>query len=169
MGPLTPYLLYIKIAAGVVLMAVLFGSGYHLGGASQRDGDDKRAAAQLSKVVTVMEQRQAAAEAEVTRRQGIIDAYDRIKSVPSPIVAGLGQRVLIYSRGPGCPALPGPITVAGGTADTAAQPASDEGTQRLSELNQSVYDACAADAKQMTAMEALARAPTDAVGVNPPR
>ena len=159
MNPLTPYLAYLKIGGAVVLIAVLYGSGYHMGGASQRDSDDKAHAKQMTTVVAVLEKRQADAETEINRRQGIIDAYDQHKSVPTPAVAGLAQRVYVYTRGPGCGAVPGAAPVAGGTPGAAAQPPSDASAQRLSELNQSVYDACGADAEQMKAMEALARAP----------
>jgi hypothetical protein len=152
MNPLTPYLTYIKIGAALALVFGLLGTGWHFGGASQRDADDKRAADQLGKVVKVMEQRQVAAEAESTRRQGIIDAYDRSKASPNPIVAGLGERVLIYSRGPGCPAVPGAVAVAGGTDASPEVAGRDERVERLSGLTQAVYTACDDDAAQMTSM-----------------
>jgi hypothetical protein len=156
---MTPYLIYVKVGAVLVAVALVFGVGWHFGGASTRDAADKAHAAQLTNVVAVLEKRQAAAETELIRRQGIIDAYDRNKNTPSPIVAGLGQRVLIYSRGPGCSAVPSLPAVAGGASDTAAKSPSDERTERVSELNQFVYDACNADAKQMKAMIQLATPP----------
>jgi hypothetical protein len=153
---MNPYLAYIKIGAALLVAAVLFGTGWHFGGAATRDASDKDHAAQMTKVVAALEQRQVEADTELKRRQGIIDAYDRHKDDPSPVVANMGERMRVVTVIAACPAVPGAVTVAGGTAGSAAEPGGNETTERLSRLNQSVYDACGADAKQMRAMIDLA-------------
>jgi hypothetical protein len=155
-GMLNPYLAYIKIGGAVLVAAILFGTGWHMGGAATRDASDKDHAAQMTKVVAVLEKRQVDSDTELTRRQGIIDAYDLHKDDPSPVVANLGERMRYVTASAACPAVPGAVAVAGGTADSAAEPRGNERTERLSRLNQSVYDACNADAKQMKSMIDLA-------------
>ncbi len=160
MGPMSllgPYLTAAEIGAGVVALGAIFGAGYHLGAAGVHDADDKAHAAQMGKVVQVFEQREVAAEAELDRRQRIIDRYDAHKNdAPSVIVAGLGERVRIDSGPALCAALPALPAVDGGDAAPAALPAGDAIALRVSELNQAVYDACEADARQMKAMIELA-------------
>jgi hypothetical protein len=141
------------IAAAIVAFLVLLGGTFYGGYRTGTAADEAAKAVQMAAVVDVMAQREAAAQTEAQRLQGIVDDYDKIKSVPAVATAGLGQRVLDASAAAACHrAVPGAKAVAGGAAGAAAQPASDTGVDRLSVLTQAVYNACSADADQMSAM-----------------
>jgi hypothetical protein len=146
-----------------VLLCSLF---FHLGSlgpraelATYKTAVEAAHAAQMDKVVATLEANTVAAQTESQRRQGVIDAYDATKDTRSALIAGLAHRVYVYAARPagaGCAAVPSATTVAGGAPASAALPGSDPVIERLSGLTQAVYDACSADAKQMSAMIEIA-------------
>lgn len=156
---------YLKIGGIAVLAAFLVWTGYHFGGLS---ADDKLAnyktaveaqhAAQLQAVANVMTQHDQQAAAQHAADQKVIDAYDEQKNL-APVTAGIVQRMRIIEAA-ACSAgdrvVPAGGVLASGTQDTSAKPASDPVTQRLSQLTQAAFDACAADAKQLNAVVKLA-------------
>jgi hypothetical protein len=150
---------YAKLAGLAALAAGLLSLGFYFGA---MHGDEKAAtmqadasaahAAQLGAVVAALETQRNAALAESGRRQGVIDAYDKTKGDPSPVVAGLADRVYHYAARAGCNSVPGAATVASGTPPFPALAASDQRIERLRGLTRAVFVASADDAAQMTAM-----------------
>jgi hypothetical protein len=149
---MNPDMIYEKIGIAIAVIALLFFAGYHVGGLAAHNQLETVQAKQLSAVTTVLEQQRDQALAESKARQGIIDAYETTKDVLDPINVGVGHRMYVYASGTGCSSVSGTATMAGGTPAPAAKPASNQSVDRLSELSQSIIDACTADAHQMNAM-----------------
>lgn len=153
------YLRLAGLGAGLALVLGSYAFVYHLGGNATRAAAEAAHAAQLATVVDVLERQRNAAQTESDRRKGIIDAYDLKKDIPSPSVPGLARRVLVFTPGAGCGPVPRAAAMAVGTVAAAALPGSDASAERLLGLTQAVFDAADGDAKQMTAMIALATPP----------
>jgi hypothetical protein len=144
---MTPYLLYIKIAAGVALLLLAF----HLGSLGPKAALDRDHAAMAEATTQALLAQRKQADADHSRLQGVIDAYDAQKDLPNLVDTGLAHRVYIAAAG-GCP-VPETRTVAGGAQAPTPIPRGDPGVVgRL----QDVIDACRADSAQMSAMIQLA-------------
>ena len=145
------------IAAVVILLC---GTSYRLGGAATRASSNAAHAQQLSAVVTVLEQREVATAAESRRRQGVIDAYDLQKDVRALPVVGLAERVYVATGNPVCRAVPAPGGPPGGTDASPPKPTRADRPQQITRQNQLVYDSCARDAQQLSALQAWILKPT---------
>lgn len=148
---MNPYLLYVKLGAAALVLAIVGGTCYRLGGNASRAALETDRAAQLSAVATAYENQVLARAAGEAKLQKVQDAYDAIKDLPNPLDTGLAHRVYIAAAG-GCP-VPRTAAVASGTQTPAPIPRGDPGVVgRLQDL----IDACRADAAQLSAMIELA-------------
>lgn len=160
MTPLTPYLVYIKLGAAAVLLAIATGAGYHFGGLS---GSVKAADAQTAlerdhasmaqAATTALLAQAAQAAADHASQQKVIDAYDATKDIPDPASIGTAHRVLLVAAAGGGCAVPETGTVAGGAAGPAPIAIGPSEVERR--LNDYIQ-ACGGDAKRLTAAQALA-------------
>lgn len=165
MSPLTPYLTYIKLGAGAVLLALVAGASYHFGGLSSDDklnayktAVEAQHAAQLQAVVDTMTEHDKQAAAQHAADQKVIDAYDLQKSLP-PITAGLVERMRLVEAAScraGHSVLPGAGPVARGTDAAGGVPGGDPEGDRLL---QAALDAASHDAARLNAVRQLAPKP----------
>jgi hypothetical protein len=140
-------LLYAKVGAAVVLLAVVF----YLGGLGPKAALERDHAAMAQAATQALLAQRAQASADHAHLQGVIDRYDAQKDIPNPVDTGLAHRVYITAAS-GCP-VPETRIVAGGIEAPAALAGSDPGiVGRLQDL----IDACRDDAEQMSAMIQLA-------------
>jgi hypothetical protein len=112
-----PYLLYAKLAAGALLLALAAGAGWHFGSLSKDDElnrykTDAQAqhAAQLSALATAWQNRELETQAKDDRHDKELALLRDLRSAPLPGV------VLSV-----CPSTPGPVVSSGG--GQAAEPA----------------------------------------------
>ena len=156
MNPLSPYLVYIKLGAAAVLLAIAAGAGYHFGGLASKTALEAQHAAQLQAVVNRLDENARQAAADHASQQKVIDAYDATKDIPDPASVGTAHRVLLLAASAGgCP-VPEAGTVAGGAprpAPIAIGPSEVE--RRLNDYIQ----ACGGDAKRLIATQGLAPKP----------
>jgi hypothetical protein len=158
---MTP-LLYAKIGGVMMLIALLFGAGYHLGGLSADDklnayktAVEAQHAAQLQAVVTTMDEHDHQAALERMANQKVIDTYDLQKNLP-PITAGLVERMRLVEAAAACAddsGLPKTGAVAGGAQAASGIPRSDPEAERLL---QAALDAADRDSGRLNAAVKLA-------------
>jgi hypothetical protein len=149
MTPLTPYLVYIKVGAVVTLLAVVAGAGYHFGGMASKTKLEGFQQAQSANTAKAVLAERASAAVELARVNAILKEYQDAPIDPATV--SLGSRVLEYARVAECPvssASPHPA----GIVSTAAQ---SSGLGPIEQATQAVFDACAADAKELAALQSV--------------
>lgn len=146
---MNPYLIYIKIAAAAVLLAVLFGTGYHFGGMASRTALEADHAAMAQAATQALLSQRKAQDAESARINKAVSDYEK---PIDPITVGLSHRVFIYANRADCP-VPGAATVATGTQTAAPVPIGPSSVERS--LGDYIT-ACAEDAAQLSAVIQLA-------------
>ncbi len=146
---MTP-LLYAKIGAAALIIAVLFGSGYHLGGMASRTALEADHAAMAQAATTALLEQRKQAEAESTRINKAVSDYENAPI--DPIVPTVARRVFLYANRTDCP-VPSAPAVASGTQAAAAVAIGPSSVERA--LGTYIA-ACSADASQMKAMLELA-------------
>lgn len=150
---MNPYLTYIKLDAAAVLLAILFGAGYHFGGLASKTALEAAHTAQLQAVVKAMDDNARAAATEHATQQKVIDAYDRDKDIPDPASVGTAHRLLILAAAGGGCAVQQAGAVAGGAQGATPVPI---GPSRVEQALDAYVRACSADAAQLTAVIQLA-------------
>lgn len=158
---MTP-LLYAKLGAALLVVVLLFGAGYRVGGlrsaaqlSAYKAAVEAQHVAQLEAVVKTMDEhdQQAAAQHAADRR--VIDAYDLQKSLP-PATAGLVERMRFVEAaacGAGDRVVPSTGPVASGVHAAGGIPRGDPEGDRLL---QAALDAADHDATRLNAMRLLA-------------
>jgi hypothetical protein len=146
----TPYLLYIKLGAAVLLIAGIFGAGFHVGGMASRTALEADHAAMAQAATTALLAQRKQAEAESTRINKAVSDYENTPiDFISPTVA---RRVFLYAHRADCP-VPSTPSVAGRTQ--AAAPVT-LGPSDIERALGAYIAACSADSSQMKAMLELA-------------
>jgi hypothetical protein len=162
MNPLSPYLVYIKLGAAAVLLAIAAGAGFHFGGLSADDklnayksAVEAQHATQLQAVVRTMDEHDHQAALERIADQRVIDAYDLQKALP-PITAGFVTRMRLVEAAAcraGDRVVPAAGSLAGGAQAAGGVPRSDAEGDRLL---QAALDAADRDASRLNAAVKLA-------------
>ena len=138
----------IKFGGIGLLAAALFGSGFYFGGLRSKTALEGFQAAQAQLTAKAVLAERTAGATELARVNAILKGYE--DEALNPVVVGLAQRVLINA----CPAS-SPMSGSGGNPSSAVsappQPRGDPEAQRLL---QGVFDACEADAAELTALQA---------------
>lgn len=150
---MNPYLLYVKLGAAALVLAIAAGAGYHFGGLAAKTALEADHAAQLQAVVNQLDENARQAAADHLHLQGVIDHYDATKDIPDPASVGTAHRVLIVAAAGGGCAVPEAGTVAGGAQAPAAIAIGPSPIERALD---DYIKACSADADQMIPMVALA-------------
>lgn len=152
---MNPYLIYVKLGAAAVLLAIVAGAGYHFGGMASRIAAGAQHAAQLQAVVKAMDDNARQAAADHLHMQGVIDRYDAIKDSPDLafVAAGTAHRLYIRAASACGGGVPEATSVASGTQTPTAQPL---GPSRVESALGDYIRACSADAAQMIPMIELA-------------
>lgn len=146
------------IAAGIIAFAALW---FHLGGLSSHA---TLIAAQRDSALSALKATQdelTEQATESTRRQGVIDEYDRTKDVPDSVGVNV-SRMLVQSIGE-CAGVPEAGSLAGGSAPAAQGAGQAEGARgslervraslgRVREATDAYVQACVADDKQLAAV-----------------
>jgi hypothetical protein len=139
---------YLKLSAIAALVAALFFSGYHVGGMASKTKLEGFEAAQAADTAKAVMAERASAATELARVNAILKEY---QDAPiDPIVPGIAHRVFIYARAADCP-VPSAGPHPGGTVTASPQPA---GPGPIEQATQAVFDACEADARELTALQA---------------
>jgi hypothetical protein len=138
----------LKLGAIGALLAALFLWGYHLGGLASKSALEGFEASQAANTAKAVLAERAAGDKELARVNAIVKGYEDAQL--SPIDDRIAERVLERA----CPAV-GPVPTAGphpsGASGPSQEPRSDPEAQRLL---QAVFDACEADARELTALQA---------------
>ena len=171
MNPLTPYLAYIKIGAGLALLAIATGAGFHFGSLSADDklnayktASEAQHVAQLQAVVTTLDNNARQAAADHASQQKVIDAYDATKNVPDPASIGTAHRVLLIaasSAGTGnCPVQQTGPVAGGSPGSSGGAGETPKAQSRLVSLVEADLDdyiaACGRDDKRLVLTQGLA-------------
>lgn len=124
---------YLKYGAIALLVAGLFGLGWYCGGRANKTELETFRASQESALVTGLRQQLTNAQTESTRRQGVIDVYDKAKADAdlSPIAVGVGKRVFVYASSACSAAVPKAASDTVGTTNTSGSTGSPEEFERL--------------------------------------
>jgi hypothetical protein len=133
--------------AYALIAVVLFGSGFYLGTLPGRATLDHTLAAQATQTAKAVQAEAAAAQIEQNRLNAVIAKYEAIKDIPDPVIPGLGGRLYKYIYA-SCP-VPKASPDTTGTVIPAQEPRSDV---RTGQALQAVFDACSADARQLSAL-----------------
>lgn len=148
-----PYLIYIKIGAAALLLAIAAGAGYHFGGLSSKTALEADHVAQLQAVVNAMDENARAAAADHATQQKVIDRYDATKDIPDPASVGTAHRLLILAAAGGGCAVPETGPLAGRAPDASR---STVGPSEVERRLDDYIQACGRDDKKLTAAQALA-------------
>lgn len=144
-----PSLIYLKVGAAALLLILVGGTGYRLGGSSARADAARDRAVQLQAVASAYQNQTIALEAAQAKLKTVQDAYDAIKDLPDPATVGAARRVLLVAaRAGGCD-LPTAASPTPGIAPPTALPGS---AQRLERALDDYVQACSADARQLNAL-----------------
>lgn len=136
-------LTYVKIAAAVLLLGLVF----WLGGLPGKATIASLKAQQQTQITEALRNQAASKQAEIDRINKVLYAYQNTPI--DPINIGLATRVYKYAVA-NCDALPQAAALARGISQPAAVSASD---QELIGLAQQAINACASDARQLTAIQ----------------
>lgn len=140
------YLAGLKYGSILAVLIGIFVTGYHFGGMASKTALEALRAAQAKTLSDALLKERQDGDARAAKLQGIIDHYE---SAPiDPIVVGLAHRLYAHPTA-SCP-LPAANPDPGPAAPVAAQPGGDGGV--IEAATQRVFDACAADAKQLSAL-----------------
>lgn len=153
MTPLTPYLVYIKVGAAALLLAIAAGGGFYFGGLRSTAALERDHADMAEATTKALLAQAAQAAVDHASQQKVIDAYDATKDIPDPASIGTAHRVLLLAAAGGGCAVPETGTVAGGAAGPAPIAIGPSEVERR--LNDYIQ-ACGGDAKRLTAAQALA-------------
>lgn len=139
-------ILYAKLGAGALIIAVLFGAGWHFGAMASKTQYEALRAEQSELTAKAVLAERASAAAESARVNAVLKEY---QDAPiDPVVAGTAHRVFIYANSPSCP-VPEARTDPARVVGTAAQPV---GPSRVERSLGDYIAACDADARQLAAL-----------------
>lgn len=138
MNPLT-----IKLAVGAVLLAAIFGLGWHLGGLKGQADLARLERDQAQTTATAVLNERASALAELTRLQKVVAGYENAPI--DPISVGIGHRVFLYAGAAGCP-VPQAAPHPDGALAARPKPSGFE------DALQGFVDACSRDARRLDAL-----------------
>lgn len=141
-------MIYAKAAALLVLVLLLFGGGYHLGGMASKTKLEGVEAAQAENTAKAVLAERASAAAELVRVNSLLKGYQ--DAPPDPAVVSVGSRVLQYARIADCP-MPSTGAHPAAVIGAGALPRSDPEFERLL---QAAFDAADHDAKELTTLQA---------------
>lgn len=153
---MNPYLIYVKLGAAAVLLAIAAGAGYHFGGLASKTALEAQHAAQLQAVVDRLDENARQAAADQLKQQKVIDAYDATKDIPDPASVGTAHRLLIVAAAGGGCAVPEAGALAGRDPDPARIAI---GPSRVEQALDDYIQACGRDTKKLIAAQALAPNP----------
>lgn len=140
-------MIYAKAAALLVLVLLLFGGGYRLGGMASKTTLEGFEAAQAENTAKAVLAERASTAAELARVNAILKGYT--DAPIDPVSVGLAHRVYVYAHAADCPvsgASPNPAA----TGSASPQPRGDPSFVGLA---QRVIDACSQDAAELTALQ----------------
>lgn len=145
---MTP-ILYAKLGGALALIVGLFMAGYHFGGLSSKAAIEGFQASQAENTAKAVLAERVSAATELARVNTIIKGY---QDAPiNPATVSLGSRVLQYARVADCPlSVPSANTASPGSASP--QP---RGDGRVEQAVTAVFEACAQDAAELTALQAV--------------
>lgn len=146
-------MIYAKAAALLVLVLLLFGGGYRLGGMASKTTLEGFEAAQAENTAKAVLAERASTAAELARVNAILKGYT--DAPIDPITVGIATRLLEHA----CPAsgpVPSTVAVAAGIDRATAQPRNAQAVERAT---QSHFDACAKDAAELAALQAVCLTP----------
>lgn len=158
LGPLSPYLTYVKLGAAALALSGAAWAGFHFGGLSAAEdlavyktAVEAQRAAQLKTVVDTLEDQIKQAAAQHAADQRIVDAYDAIKDLPPPH-AGLVERMQLVEAA-SCAAVSGEVPGTGDAAGgTHAASGVSRGDPEARRLLQGTFNAGDADAIRWQAL-----------------
>jgi hypothetical protein len=163
---LEPYVIYVKLAIGLGLLAAVAIAFFHFGTlSSERDlatyktAVEAQHATQVQAVADAYYKQLTAAAAAAVSQQGVIDDLNEKLKNSGSSAAGLAQRVLddqAAAVSANCGPVPKAGTMAAGNAPAPGVPRSDPEAVRLL---QSTFDAGTRDADRLRAAQALAPKP----------
>lgn len=138
---------YLKLGGILALVAGLFGGGFYLGGLRSEAALEAFQSAQSANTAKAVLAERASGAAELARVNLLLKGY---QDAPiDPIDVGLAHRVYVYASAADCP-VSGAGAHPAGAVSPSPQPSSDPGFVGLA---QSVIDACAQDAAELTAIQ----------------
>lgn len=150
---MNPYLIYAKLGAAAVLLAIAAGAGYYFGGLASKTALAADHAAQLQAVVNRLDDNAREAAADHLHLQGVIDHYDATKDIPDPASVGTAHRLLIVAAAGGGCAVPEARALAGGAPNAATIAIGPSAIERALD---DVFQTCGVDSKRLIAAQALA-------------
>jgi hypothetical protein len=87
--------LYVKAAAALLLVAMLFSTGFHFGGLSSKRKLDELRAAQSEALTTALLEQKNSIQAETDRLRKVISTYEEASLTPAD--PGIAHRVYLYA------------------------------------------------------------------------
>lgn len=138
----------IKLAAIAFAALVLLSVGYYVGTLRSKTAYEGLQAAQSELTAKAVLAERAAGAAELARVNLILKGYQ--DAPPDPIAVGLAHRVYVYASAASC-TVPSASRDPRAPVSAPAQPGGDAEAQRLL---QAVFDACSADARELSALQA---------------
>jgi hypothetical protein len=162
-----PYVIYVKLAVFLGVIAAAATAGFHFGGLSKDDELNRyktdveaQHAAQLKAVADVYQKQLVDAQAHALTQQGVTDDLNKKLEGSGSVASGLAQRMLDDQAAAAAAACNRPVpkggAVAGAAAGSAGVPRGDPEAVRLL---QGALDAGTRDADRLRAAQALSPNP----------
>lgn len=139
---MTP-LLYAKLGAAVLVVVLLFGAGYRVGGLASKAALEALRAEQSSNTAKAVLAERASAAVELARVNARLKEFE--DAPIDPVVTGIASRLYAYTGATEC-AVRGTGVTTGGTIPASGIPRGDPEAKRLS---QDAFDAGSRDAKRL--------------------